>query len=122
MLQLITCSASVLWMNNAQLRYPAAPRAILLHASEAPDATATAAGRPAKSLRCSSNSPYMHSLMQIQVYVKKQRICMNLLQRKERRNRRDGRAAGENRRADLSGWMRGTEDSRGECGGALLCW
>lgn len=49
MLQLITCSASALWMNNAQLRYPAAPLAILLHASEAPDIAAPAAGLPTAS-------------------------------------------------------------------------
>lgn len=46
MLQLITCSASVLWMNNAQLRYPAAPPAILLHASEAADIAAIVARLP----------------------------------------------------------------------------
>jgi len=50
MLQLITCSASVLWMNNAQLRYPAAPLAILLHASEAPDIAAIVAGLPTASV------------------------------------------------------------------------
>lgn len=42
MLQLITCSASVLWTNNAQLRYPAAPVAVLPHASEEADAAAAA--------------------------------------------------------------------------------
>lgn len=49
MLQLITCSASVLWMNNAQLRYPAAPLAILLHASEAADIAAIVARLPTAS-------------------------------------------------------------------------
>lgn len=50
MLQLITCSASVLWMNNAQLRCPAAPLAILLHASEAADIAAIVARLPTASL------------------------------------------------------------------------
>lgn len=51
MLQLITCSASVLWMNNAQLRYPAAaPLAILLHASEAADIAALVARLPTASV------------------------------------------------------------------------
>lgn len=50
MLQLITCSASVLWMNNAQLRYPAAPLAMLLHASEAADTAALVAHLPTASL------------------------------------------------------------------------
>lgn len=51
MLQLITCSASVLWMNNAQLRYPAAPLAMLLHGSEADDITATVTPLPTASVR-----------------------------------------------------------------------
>lgn len=50
MLQLITCFASVLWMNNAQLRYPAAPLAILLHASEAADIAAIVARLPTASV------------------------------------------------------------------------
>lgn len=50
MLQLITCSASVLWMNNAQLRYPAAPLAVLLHASEAADIAAVVARPPTASV------------------------------------------------------------------------
>lgn len=50
MLQLITCSASVLWMNNAQLRYPAASLAILLHGSEATDIAAIVARLPKASV------------------------------------------------------------------------
>lgn len=51
MLQLITCSASVLWMNNAQLCYPAAaPLAIPLHASEAADIAAFVARLPTASV------------------------------------------------------------------------
>ncbi len=37
-------------MNNAQLRYPAAPLAILLHASEAADIAAIAARLPTASV------------------------------------------------------------------------
>lgn len=75
--------ASVLWMNNAQLCYPAAPLAILLHDSEAPDIAAVVVGQPTASVLIKQPS-----LMQIQVYALKQKHCMNLLKWKESRNRR----------------------------------